>query len=185
MRKKIIFTILLGIGIGVILYLIVINNVFNKNEEIINEYVPEVEISDNELRKTIITLYFIDCEDNSLKSEARLIDSKELLRDPYTALIGMLIEGPKDSRLKSIIPEDTRVLDVNLVANCLTINLSEEFIKNAPDDVNQKSNMIYMIVNTLTELKEVETIKFLINGEEVDGFEENAVNLKSEFVRKK
>ena len=44
--------------------------------------------------------------------------------------------------------------------------------------------MIYSIVNTLTELKEVDSVKFLINGEEVNGFDEDGINLTSEFVRK-
>ena len=34
-------------------------------------------------------------------------------------------------------------------------------------DVNEKCNMIYTIINTLTELKEVESVKFLIEGESV------------------
>jgi spore germination protein GerM len=97
----------------------------------------------------------------------------------------MLLKGPKDSKLKSIIPEGTQVLGTKLNKNCVTINLSKEFIENAPEDVNEKSNMIYMIINTLTELKEVESIRFLIEGEEVEGFKEEAVKLNNEFVRKK
>ena len=156
----------------------------SSNEEIINEYIPEVEISDEELRKTIVTLYFINEEDNSIKTEARLIDSKQLLREPYTSLVGMLIEGPKDSSLKKIIPDDTKILGTSLDGNCVTVDLSNEFVDNAQGDVNEKSNMIYTIVNTLTELKEVDSVKILINGEEVNGFDDEALNLKSEFVRK-
>ena len=89
-----------------------------------------------------------------------------------------------DSSLSSIIPENTKVLNTNLSGNCLTIDLSQEFIDNAPQDSIQKSNMIYTIVNTLTELKEVDSVKFLINGEEVSGFESDGINLTSEFTRK-
>lgn len=185
MRKKLFVGAFIIIFLAGLIYMVVINTVFNKNEQIISEYIPEVEISDEELRKTVVTLYFISIEDNTIKSEARLIDSKELLRDPYTALIGMLLKGPKDSKLKSIIPEGTQVLGTKLNKNCVTINLSKEFIENAPEDVNEKSNMIYMIINTLTELKEVESIRFLIEGEEVEGFKEEAIKLNNEFVRKK
>lgn len=184
MNKKIIFIIFVGICVCMLVYMVVVNTVFNKNEEIVNEYTPEVEISDDELRKTIVTLYFENVENNSIGSEARFIDSKELLRDPYTTLVGMLINGPKDSKLKSIIPTGTKVMGAVLNGNCVTINLSDDFIKNAPEDVNQKSDMIYSIINTLTELKEVEEVKFLINGEEVQGFDENSISLKSTFVRK-
>ena len=62
MKKKILIGVFLIIAIIGLVYMIVVNTVFNKNEEIINEYVPEVEISDSELRKTIVTLYFLDNE---------------------------------------------------------------------------------------------------------------------------
>ena len=182
MKKKIFLSGFLIIAIIGLIYMVVINTVFNKNEEIINEYIPEVEISDSELRKTLVTLYFLDNE-GKVKSESRLIDSKELLRNPYLTLVNMLIEGPKDSNLKISIPRDTKVIDAKLNKKCVTINLSREFIDNAGGDVFLKSNMIYTIVNTLTELNEVQTVKFLIDGEEVKGFEEDSINLTSEFAR--
>ena len=148
--------------------MIVINTVLDKNEEILDEYVPEVEISDKELRKTVVTLYFENEDENKVASETRIIDSKELLREPYETLIGMLLKGPKSSSLKTIIPESTKVLGASLNGSCVTINLSKEFVENSPEDVNRKCDMIYTIVNTLTELKEVESVKFLIDGEEWD-----------------
>ena len=164
--------------------MIVVNTVLNKNEKIIDEYIPEVEISDKEYRKTMVTLYFENESENKVASETRIIDSKELLREPYRALLGMLLLGPKDSSLKSIIPEDTKVLGTTLKGSCLIVDLSNEFVDNSPEDVNRKCDMIYTIVNTLTELKEVEAVRFLINGEEVDGFKEDSISLKNEYVRR-
>ena len=62
-------------------------------------------------------------------------------------------------------------------------NTSKEFVENAKGDVVQKSKMIYTIVNTLTELNEVQSVKFLIDGEEVTGFEEESIKLTNEFAR--
>jgi spore germination protein GerM len=184
MKKKILiilFILICIVGLG---YMIVINTIFNKNDEIIEEYTPEVEISDAELRKTIVKLYFESVDSNNLNYESRIIDSKTLLREPYIALIGMLLEGPKSSNLKSIIPEGTKVLDATLSGSCVTVNLSKEFVEQAPEDVNQKCDMIYAIVNTLTELKEVESVKFLIEGENTNGFNEDSISLKNEYVRR-
>ena len=50
-------------------------------------------------------------------------------------------------------------------------------------DVMQKCKMIYTIVNTLTELNEVQTVKFLIDGEKVEGFKEDSIKLTNEFAR--
>lgn len=182
MKKKIFIGVFLCIAVIGLGYMIVVNTVFNKNEEIINEYIPEVEISDGELRKTLVKLYFID-NSGSLKSEARLIDSKELLRNPYIALVGMLLEGPKDSGLMQAIPIGTKIIDAKLNRKCVTINLSKEFVDGAPEDAHQKLNMIYTIVNTLTELNEVTSVKFLIDGEEVAGFDEEGLKLTNEFAR--
>jgi spore germination protein GerM len=184
MRNKILIIVFIGICIAGLVYMIVINTVFNKNEEILEEYIPEVEISDNELRKTVVTLYFENVDDNTVNSEARIVDSKTLLREPYTALIGMLLEGPKSLNLKTIIPDGTKVLGATLSGNCVTVNLSKEFVEQAPEDVNKKCDMIYTIVNTLTELKEVESVKFLIEGESTNGFEEDSISLKNEYVKR-
>lgn len=182
MKKKIIIGIFLLLVILGLIYMIIINTVFNKNEEMINEYIPEVEISDSELRKTVIKLYFVN-KDGKMGSEERIIDSKELLRNPYIVLIGMLIEGPRNDDFKNVIPEGTKIIDARLNKKCVIVNLSKEFVNGAEGDVFQKCNMIYTIVNTLTELNEVQSVKFLIEGEEVTGFEEDSIKLTNEFAR--
>lgn len=178
MKKKIIFIIFLVVFICMAIYMVVKNSTIAENKNELSEYTPEGEISDEDLRNTIITLYFVDEETGKITSEARLIDSKELLREPYDTLIGMLIEGPKDSNLITVIPENAKLLNTSLNSECLTLDFSEDFINSAPEDDIQKSNMIYMIVNTLTELKEVSSVKFLINGEEVEGFEKSRNKFK-------
>ena len=50
-------------------------------------------------------------------------------------------------------------------------------------DINEKCVMINSIVDTLTELNEVQSVRFLIEGEEVEGFKEETLNLKNEFVK--
>ena len=182
MRKKIFIGIFLLIAIIGLLYMIIANIISNKNEQIINEYIPEVEISDGELRKTLVKLYFVD-NNEEMKSESRLIDSKELLRNPYIALVGMLIEGPKSSELKNAIPEGTKIIDAKLIRKCVTINFSKEFVDNMEKNNTKIRNSICTIVNTLTELNEVQSVKFLINGEEIEGFDENSLKLTNTFLR--
>ena len=63
--------------------------VINCNIE--TEYVPETEIADKELRKTMVNLYFQDKTSKELVKESRLIDSKNLLREPYKELLNMLM----------------------------------------------------------------------------------------------
>lgn len=175
MRKKILI-----ILIAVILLVIaIVAFVMSRTE---TEIVPEGEIENIDLRKTIISLYFQDKESKSLKIETRLIDSKNLLKNPYKTLIEMLIAGPENDMFETVIPSRTRVISTDLSGNCLTINLSKEFLENSGDAV-QKSNSLYQIINTVTELTEVNSVKFLIDGVESDGFVQEGISLKNEFVR--
>ena len=55
----------------------------NKSEKINNneiaEYTPEEEITDKQLRQTIVSVYFPSKETNEIVPEARLIDIKEII----------------------------------------------------------------------------------------------------------
>jgi spore germination protein GerM len=99
-------------------------------------------------------------------------------------ILGLLAEGPSSNELESVIPQDTKILETTINKGCLTINFSKEFVENAPEDEKKIENMIYCIVNTLTELNEVESVKFLIEGESVEGFEGNNIKLTEEYFRK-
>ena len=149
----------------------------------LKEYTPAQEFSDDEIRKTIISLYFKNTETNSLIAEAKAIDVKELYKDPYTYLINMLIVGPESEKLESAIPEGTKVNSCTLKGNTVYVDLSKEFIDNAPSGITEESIVIYSIVNTLTELNEVTGIKILINGEENKAFNDNKISFKDVFVK--
>lgn len=154
---------------------------FNTNVEV--EYVPETEIGEVDMRKTMITLYFQNAENKELQKESRLIDSKDLLLDPYYELLNMLMEGPESNFLQKTVPEGTRLLNVELVGECLNVNFSKEFIENASNDEAERKNYIHSIVNTMTELKEVNTVKILIEGEEGKGFSDSGLDFSEEFRR--
>ena len=156
---------------------------FNTNVEV--EYVPETEIEEVDLRKTMVTLYFQNAENKELQKESRLIDSKDLLLDPYAELLNMLIEGPESDFLSNTIPEGTKLLSVELVGECLQINFSNEFIDNASTDENDKKNCVYSIVNTVTELTEVNSVKILINGEKSKGYEDVGLDFTVEIQKLK
>ena len=186
-NKKLLFY----IGLTLILILTIIalififksdNNIENLTNEIL-EYVPEQELSDDEIRKTIISLYFKNIETNSLVAEAKCIDVKELYKEPYSYLINILIAGPKNAKLESAIPEGTKVNSCTLKGNTLYVDLSKEFIDNAPSGIEEESMIIYSIVNTLTELNEVSEVKFLINGEENLQFKDGKINFKETFIK--
>ena len=146
----------------------------------VEEYVPEEEITDEQMRQTIVSLYFLDSQTNKLTPEARMIDIKEIMEEPYKKLISLLIEGPKNERLSKIIPEGTKLLGVSLEENTLTINFSSEILNYDKQNHTAKANLINSIVNTMTELTEINSVKFLIDGNENEEFKDNYVRNSQE-----
>ena len=98
--------------------------------------------------------------------------------------MNLLIEGPKSEKLESTIPEGTKVNKIELKDNILCIDLSKEFIENSKNGAEAESRIIYSIVNTMTQLNEVEAVKFIIDGKQDCAFTDNAINLKDIFVPK-
>lgn len=156
---------------------------FNK-VNIKEDYIPAEEITEKQLRQTIISLYYKNKETNKLMPEARLIDTKELCNNPYEKLISLLLENPKSEKLEKVIAEGTKINKVELKGDIIYLDLSQEFIENQEADPYLEKLSINSIVNTLTELNEVNSVKILIEGEEGKSFKSGEVTLKDELLRK-
>ena len=78
MYVSIIFIVLILLCVGYLIY----NNIKKNSDKIIYEYTPEEEITDEQLRQTVITLYFLNKDNYNISPEARQIDAKELLDNP-------------------------------------------------------------------------------------------------------
>lgn len=173
--------------VGVIIFLIVIliigvYNFFSNNREIpIIEYTPQQEISEEQLRQTNVTLYFQNGD--NLIPEIRMVDVKELVINPYEKILTLLIEGPKNDNLIKTIPEGTKINKLQKEGDILIIDFSNEFIQNHQGSEEQEKLTIKSIVNSLTELTEINGIKILINGEENKSFNDKKVNFEKIFIR--
>ena len=184
-KKKIVIFIAIAVLIvliGFILFLS-LNSSSNNSSNKITEYTPQGEFSENDIRKTIISVYFKNIETNTLVPESICIDVKELADNPYMKLLQILAAGPTNDKLESPLPEGTKINNAYIKGNTVYVDFSNEFINNAPTGIEEESLLIYSIVNTLTELNEVNGVKILINGEENKAFSDNAMNFKEEFVR--
>ncbi len=184
-KKTIILIVVLLIFIGFIIFWVMSHKEVetNNNDTNFTEYTPQEEISNTQLRQTLVTLYFKNKETGELTPEARMIDSKILLNNPYNELIGLLIEGPKNESLEKLIPQGTKLNNVNIQKGIVSIDFSEEFTNVENLGAEEESKIIYSIVNTLTELTEVSGIKILINGEENKKFSDEGLDFSEAFVR--
>lgn len=167
MKKKTLKIVIILIIVCILAYFFINNISVTKNDDGYMDYTPQEEISEKQNRETSITLYFLNPETNNLKPEGRAVNANELLKNPYKLIVEKLIEGPTDSTLQKVFPENTRLIDATLSNNCVNLNFSEEFL-NFKDDV-QKYNIINSMLDSLTQLNEVDSIKILVNNETKDG----------------
>lgn len=168
-RKKIIaiITVILLILIIIFIY----NNISIENTaEDYQDYTPQEEISEEQMRQTKIILFFANNETGELESETKIVDANILINEPYKEIMKLLINGPQSSNLKKLIPDGTVMHDIKLEKSCAIINLSNEFLNYGTED--NKLKIINSIVNSLTNLKEIDSVKFLINGEINENFSE-------------
>ena len=168
-KKKIIaiITSILIILIGIFIY----NNIsIEKQNDEYQDYTPQEEISEEQMRQTKVILYFANSETGELESETKIVDANSLINEPYKEIMNWLIKGPQSSNLKKLIPDGTAMHDIKVEKSCAIINLSSEFLNYETEE--NKLKIINSIVNSLTNLKEIESVKFLINGEENEKFSE-------------
>ncbi|MBE5805589.1 MAG: hypothetical protein E7313_02575 [Clostridiales bacterium] len=177
--------ILLIIGsVLIIVILIIIWGYINRDEEVImkpNEIVPEQEISDEQLRNTIISLYYINSETKEIEVENRMIDSKILLQNPYYELMKLWFSGPTNEKLTTFCTKNITINKIEIVEDCVNIDISSNFIDEYSGSTEDVLKVINCMVNTLTELTEVNCIKILINGEE--NIYLNNINLSEKYYR--
>lgn len=121
--------------------------------------------------KTPIRLYFANEDNTKLKMEIRYVDSAEAQKSTShlaSIIIGELIKGPSDeSSFKRTIPAEAKLrTPVSISNKVATVDMSKEFKTKHPGGKNAEKMTIYSIVNSLTELEDIENVKFTIAGKE-------------------
>jgi spore germination protein GerM len=145
-----------------------------------NEIVPQEEISDAQLRETLVCVYYVD-NNNEIVEENQKIDSKNLIKDPYTEVMKLLLNGTKHDNLKTCIPDNVRVNGTKRDGECLFVDLSKEFVDNMSENQEIQSLAISQIVNTMTQFSEINCVKILIDGEANQSFKNGNIRFEQLF----
>jgi germination protein M len=111
-------------------------------------------------------LYFANYEADKLVKEKRVILASE--QEMKKAILEELIKGPQAPGLERTIPEDVRVLGVIVREGIASADFSEEIRSKHWGGSTGEILTVYSIVNTLGELPNVEQVKFLIEGQEIE-----------------
>lgn len=166
--KKVIYCLLILIFIMAIVFAVFKNTKNVEVETDITEYTPQEEISNSQNRTTLLTLYFVDSATGALIPEIRQMDVKDIIDSPYEKIMNLLLEGSQNENLGKSIPEGTKLNSIVLEGENLIINLSKEFVGKYDVTSEEQKRIIYSVVNTFMELKEVSSVSFLIDGEKYE-----------------
>ena len=109
-------------------------------------------------------VYFANEQAAYLAVESRQVKKNNL----YSNLIKELIKGPKSDNLIATIPPQTKLLGVEIKNKTLLVNFSQELKKEHWGGTAGETMTVYSIVNTLAQSDEIEQVKILIAGAEIE-----------------
>ena len=153
----------------------------NGNFEI---YTPAEEISDEQIRQTTISLFFIDKDNGNIVKIDKSIDSKLLVKEPAITVLQDLIIGP-DTLLNnciSYIPKTTKINSIKVENEIAIIDFSEEYINDFVGTKEDEEKAINCILDTLTQFNEINGITFLIDGKE-NCTSKTGISLNRNFIK--
>jgi len=129
----------------------------------------------NQQKELYVSLYFYNADGTYLEKETRKVNaaSNETL-EKY--VIEELIKGPSQKGLSATLSADSKLISVQTKDSICFVNFSSDFVSKNTGGSTQEMGAIYSIVNSLTELDDVEKVQFLIDGKKTDSFGSFAFN---------
>ena len=131
-----------------------------------------------------IKVYYLSESNLSIVPEERKIKTgnrDEILKE----VLENILKGPSDKENKAVAGDNTRILSTSFEGTSLTVDFSEEFLRN-DKTVNMLS--VYAIIKTLCQIDKISRVMITVEGEQVEaadstpiGFLSNAdINLESD-----
>ncbi len=116
--------------------------------------------------ETAVRLYFSDSSGRCLvPAERKQYFASEDQMPAY--VVSQLIDGPDEQDQLAVIPEGTALRAVTVEEGLCTVDFSSEFLLNKPATGLAERLTIFAIVDSLTELPQIERVRFLVEGETV------------------
>lgn len=117
----------------------------------------------------LAALYFPDGTGKFLTVEYRQVLRKDE-RDAVEIVMEELLLGPMEAASSQSLPAGTRVRSLAVKDGVCYVDLSEEFITNAPQTAEEKGLILYSVINTLCVRSGVSQVQLLIEGETVTSY---------------
>lgn len=116
-----------------------------------------------------IMLYFTTKEYDGLVSEIRTIKVTD--QQPIEQyIINELIRGPREKEHAATLSSDTVLAGVDIEDDICFVNFRPSFLDKNSGSQEKEILAVYSIVDSLTELKSITRVQFLVDGRKVDMF---------------
>lgn len=116
----------------------------------------------NSSQKATLKLYFSNKAGTRLVPETREVHYSSNI-SLEKLVMEQLIEGPRKSGLLATIPSETKLITITVVDGVCYVNLDEMFL-NQNQEISEPV-VLYSIVDSLTELTEIDKVQISINGD--------------------
>ena len=134
-----------------------------KPESPVEKTSPKVETA-----KTMqVKVYYPDDSGINLVGVSRQIKIQKD-DDKYFATIKLLTEDPTEKGLTKIFPSHAKINGVKIKGKTAYVNFDGSIIENFVGGSTGEELLINSFVNTLTEFPEIEQVKFVIDGKNVE-----------------
>lgn len=139
------------------LFILLIIYFFPSNDTVIKEHLSYIT-------KDEMPIFLVDNKDYVARTS--IVKNSSETIEQIKEIIEALTKNTKKSSyirdgFKPIIPDGTKILDLKLEENILTINFSKELLNVVHCD---EQKMIEAIIYSLTEIKDIKKIKILVEG---------------------
>ena len=137
-------------------------------------------ISPDKIEREKVILYFAN-QNNKLVEETRNIQVKQN-KSMELHIVEELINGPKLEENIKTIPSETKIRNIKTEDSICYVDLSSDFITKISGNKTNESLAIYSIVNSLTNLDNVNKVQFLIDGEKIN-LSKNSIDISQPLGR--
>ena len=131
-------------------------------------------------REVVIALYFAnEAMDGLVKVERTVVyrSSSSMER----IVVEQLLRGPEDSGAKASLPNTASLLSINVRDGVCYVNFDSKFITEVLGSYDYVP--VYSVVNSLTELPNVDKVQISINGSSETGFQRDILSFAIPFTR--
>ena len=111
-----------------------------------------------------VDLYFADSQAQYLVQEKRIVSNDAL----YLNTLEALLAGPGENSYSSTLPAATRIEDFKLNGNTAEVSFNQAFRDQHWGGSTGERLTVYSVVNTLTQFPEIERVRILLAGEEME-----------------